>query len=499
MVGNRLYGPSRPNRPKLEFRRRLSVAGSRRCCATCASVGTPGTGGSGPGPSRRTLRSVVNPGEALKASTIRAAVQRRTIAVLCLAQLLSGFMNGVVLTVSPLLAVEITGSVGFAGMPMTAMAVVAALTAQPLAALAMKHGRRIALTGGLLLAALGSAGMMLAPLWRSFPVLLLGAGLVGAGMATHWQARFAATDLAIRATRARDLGLVVWAIAPGAIVGPNLVAPGSVLGASLGLPPLSGPFVFSLAGLVAAAVVLLVGLRPDPLFVAHQLEDSMAVVGPAADTPSTQSSFVVGLTAIRTSPRAVLGVAIVVSVQLLVVAIVSGTPVHLRILAESTPGHGGSAALVGIGLTMSLHLAGSYLLSPVIGWLADRAGRLPVALAAFGLLASAMVIAGFGEGSAPAVTVGLVLLGLGWSAGLIAGSALLAESVALEQRVPVQGVSDSLTGSAAAVGAAGAGAALYLFGFMTLNLIALVFTVLMALWCVHAIQERRKQRAGHKG
>ena len=334
LVGNRLYGPSRPNRPKLEFRRRLSVAGSRRCCATCASVGTPGTGGSGPGPSRRTLRSVVNPGEALKASTIRAAVQRRTIAVLCLAQLLSGFMNGVVLTVSPLLAVEITGSVGFAGMPMTAMAVVAALTAQPLAALAMKHGRRIALTGGLLLAALGSAGMMLAPLWRSFPVLLVGAGLVGAGMATHWQARFAATDLAIRATRARDLGLVVWAIAPGAIVGPNLVAPGSVLGASLGLPPLSGPFVFSLAGLVAAAVVLLVGLRPDPLFVAHQLEDSMAVVGPAADTPSTQSSFVVGLTAIRTSPRAVLGVAIVVSVQLLVVAIVSGTPVHLRILAE---------------------------------------------------------------------------------------------------------------------------------------------------------------------
>ncbi len=110
-----------------------------------------------------------------------------------------------------------------------------------------------------------------------------------------------------------------------------------------------------------------------------------------------------------------------------------------------------------------------------------------------------MVIAGFGEGSAPAVTVGLVLLGLGWSAGVIAGSALVAESVALEQRVPVQGVADSLTGVAAATGAAGAGAALYLFGFMTLNLIALGLTVLMALWCLHALQERRKQNAGNKG
>lgn len=435
---------------------------------------------------------MVNPGGELEASSLRAAVQRRTVAVLCLAQLFSGVMNGVVLTVSPLLAVELTGNIGLAGIPMTAWAVVAALAAQPLAALAMRRGRRIALIGGLLVAALGSAGMMIAPQWRSFPVLLVGAGLIGVGSAAQWQTRFAATDLATSSTRARDLGLVVWAIAPGAVVGPNLVAPGSALGASLGLPPLSGSFVFSIAGLLVGALVLFVGLRPDPLIVAHQLEDSMAVAGRAPDTGSRRSSFVTGLTAIRTSPRAVLGVATVVAVQLLVVAIVSGTPVHLRILAERTPGQGGSPALVGIGLTMSLHLAGSYLFSPVIGWLADRAGRLPVALGAFGLLASAMVIAGFGEGSAPAVTVGLILLGLGWSAGVIAGSALLAESVALAQRVPVQGVADSLTGVAAAAGAAGAGAALYLFGFMTLNLIALVFTVLMALWCVHALNERMK-------
>lgn len=260
----------------------------------------------------------------------------------------------------------------------------------------------------------------------------------------------------------------------------------------MGLPPLSGSFVFSIAGLLVGALVLFVGLRPDPLIVAHQLEDSMAVAGRAPDTGSRRSSFVTGLTAIRTSPRAVLGVATVVAVQLLVVAIVSGTPVHLRILAERTPGQGGSAALVGIGLTMSLHLAGSYLFSPVIGWLADRAGRLPVALGAFGLLASAMVIAGFGEGSPPAVTVGLVLLGLGWSAGVIAGSALLAESVDFKARVPVQGVADSLMGVAAAAGAAGAGAALVLFGFMALNLIALVIAALMALWCLRALHERNK-------
>lgn len=432
---------------------------------------------------------MVNPSAGQKGAPLRTAVQRRTVIVLCAAQLLSGIMNGVALTVSPLLAVDLTGSLALAGMPVTTLAVAAALTAQPLAALALKRGRRVALTGGLLVGALGSATMMIAPLWRSFPVLLAGAGLIGVASATQFQARFAATDLATGATRARDLAWVMWAITPGAVVGPNLVSPGSSLGTSIGLAPLTGAFLFAILGLLTGAVVLFVGLRPDPLLLAQHAQDSADVPG----EQTSRASFVAGLAAIRTSPRAVLGVATVIAVQLLVVTIVSGTPVHLRVLAERTPGHGGLAALAGIGLGMSLYLAGSYLFSPAVGWFADRSGPLPVALSAFGFLALAMVIAGFGGGSEPAVTVGLVLLGIGWSMGFIAGSALVSESVGIEQRIPVQGVTDSLTAVAAAVGAASAGLALVMLGFMTLNLIALVVASLMALWHLSALRELRKQ------
>ena len=54
------------------------------------------------------------------------------------------------------------------------------------------------------------------------------------------------------------------------------------------------------------------------------------------------------------------------------VALMSMAPVHLR-------EHG--ATLTVVGLTISLHVARMYALSPVFGWLADRLGRIPGILA----------------------------------------------------------------------------------------------------------------------
>lgn len=134
-----------------------------------------------------------------------------------------------------------------------------------------------------------------------------------------------------------------------------------------------------------------------------------------------------------------------------------------------------------VGLILSVHLGGMYALSPVMGWLADRAGRRPVMLGALGLMVIGLLTAGFGLGSEAAVAIGLLCVGLAWSAALISSSASLAENVAGDVRVPAQGVSDSLMGAAAAVGSAAAGPALAAFGFTTLNLAALV-VVGAALW-----------------
>ncbi len=241
---------------------------------------------------------------------------------------------------------------------------------------------------------------------------------------------------------------------------------------------------------MGGALVLFVGLRPDPLFVARLLDDAAAASPPRPGAVVVKRpSFAAGLAAIRTSPRAGVAVATVVMAHLVMVAVMSVPPVHLQgVAGTGGAGQGHGATLTIIGITLSLHFAGMYAFSPAIGWLADRAGRVPVLAGAIGTLATAMVIAAVWEGNVAAVSVGLLLLGLGWSGALIAGSALLAESVAGDRRVTAQGIIDTLMGLAAAVGAAGSGLALETFGFPALNLAALALVAGVAVWAVRGLR-----------
>jgi MFS family permease len=169
-------------------------------------------------------------------------------------------------------------------------------------------------------------------------------------------------------------------------------------------------------------------------------------------------------------------VAAVIGAHAVMVGVMSMTPLHLQELVEG-PGasHAGHTAsgdvLVIIGFTISLHIAGMFALSPVMGWLTDKAGRAQTIMIGFTLLMAAVAVAGFGQASTVAVAVGLVLLGLGWSAATVSGSTLLAESVGQESRVVVQGVSDMLMGTAGAVGGAVSGLVLSWIGYLGLNLL----------------------------
>lgn len=172
-----------------------------------------------------------------------------------------------------------------------------------------------------------------------------------------------------------------------------------MVGAALGLPPIAGPFVFSAAGLFLAALLLFVGLRPDPLLLARRLASDAEGTG-AVPTRGTIRS---GLSAIRSSPRAVLAVAAVVAAHGVMVAVMSMTPLHLQqLIGGAHPGHhstvtGSADALVVIGVTISLHIAGMFALSPVWGWLTDKAGRLPTIAMGHGLLLAAVMVAGMGQ------------------------------------------------------------------------------------------------------
>ena len=198
-------------------------------------------------------------------------VQRRTVWVLSTAQLLSGMGSGASLSVGSLLAVQLSGSNAWAGSVTTTMTLGAAAAALPLAGLAGRRGRRVSLVTGLLAAMAGALLVIVSTVTGSFPVLLLAAALLGLGTAANLQARFAAVDLAAPEHRGRSLAIVVWAVTIGAVAGPNLIRPGALVGEALGLPALAGPFVFSTAGLALAALLLLIGLRPDPLLLAARL------------------------------------------------------------------------------------------------------------------------------------------------------------------------------------------------------------------------------------
>ncbi|MGG5171093.1 MFS transporter [Pseudarthrobacter sp. J1738] len=401
-------------------------------------------------------------------------LQRRIIAVLIGGQILGGIGMGATLSLGSLLAAQLSGSNAWSGMAATMSTLGAAISAVPLARLAQAHGRRISLSTGAIIAGAGAVTAISAAALNLFPLLLLGLMLLGVGSAVNLQARFAATDLAVAGSRGRDLSLVVWSTTVGAVLGPNLFGPGEVVGAAIGLPPMTGAFAFSVTAQIAAAVVYASFLRPDPLLtaIASRAQDP-SIPGPQG-----------GLAVLRKNPQARYAVATVALSHATMVALMSMTPVHLR-------EHGASLTIV--GLTISLHIAGMYALSPVFGWMADKVGKLPTIVVGQVMLVASLVLAGVAADSREAVTISLILLGLGWSASVVAGSALVAESADPQDRPALQGVSDLSMNAAGAVGGALAGVVLAAAGYSGLGFASLLLVAIVLIWTTrqprHTLQE----------
>jgi len=390
-------------------------------------------------------------------------LQHKVVRVLILGQILGGIGMGATLSLGALLAAQLSGSNAWSGMAATMSTLGAALVAVPLARLAQARGRRRSLATGAGIAGVGAVLAVVSVALDTFPLLLLALMLLGAGSATNLQARFAATDLAGPTSRARDLSIVVWSTTIGAVLGPNLFGPGEVVGAQLGLPPLTGAFAFSLAAQVGAALVYTIGLRPDPLLTALSVRE--------ARPSSTRQHG--GLALVRGNALARYAVAVVALSHATMVALMSMAPVHLT-------EHGASLTIV--GLTISLHVAGMYALSPVFGALADRVGRMPVILAGQALLLASLVLFWLAGENAAAMTAGLILLGLGWSASVVAGSALIAEAVSVHDRSALQGFSDLSMNAAGALGGALAGPVLILVGYSGLGLAAMALVAVIVIW-----------------
>lgn len=373
-------------------------------------------------------------------------VQARTVRALVVGQVLAGLGQGATGSLGAVLATDVSGSEAWAGAVATASTLGAAAIAIPLARLAETRGRRVSLTTGALIAAAGSTTTLFAVGLTSFPLLLVGFAMLGVGSAVGLQARFAATDNASLKTRGRDLSIVVWSTTIGAVVGPNLFGPGIYVAEWFSLPDKTGSFVIAVVAQLLAAATYAFALRPDPLLLAkaRPVEPTEELVA-GAITGRGPLFFAIGALALAHATM---------------VAVMAMTPVHLV--------HEG-ASLTIVGFTISLHIAGMFALSPLFGIASDRVGRIPTILFGQVVFLASLVLTALGQHDTVAITVGLVLLGVGWSASTVAASALVADLATGETRLRVQGQADLSMNIAGASGAALAGPVLALLGYAGLS------------------------------
>lgn len=380
-----------------------------------------------------------------------ARVQRRTLAVVVLGQVLGGAGLAAGVTVGALLAQQMLGTEGLAGLPTALFTLGSALAAYLIGRISQRAGRRVGLGLGFLTGGVGAAGVVVAAAVDSVPLLLVSLFVYGAGTATNLQARYAGTDLAAPDARGRAISIALVSTTVGAVAGPNLVEPLGGLAVGLGLPALSGPFLLAAVAYAGAGGVLATLLRPDPLLLARELAAQAVDVAADAATAAT-----------RPARAAYVGATIMVLTQVSMVAIMTMTPVHMRHHHHD---------LGDVGLVIGLHIAAMYLPSPLTGWLVDRLGRTAVALAAGGVLLAAGVTAALAPGdSLPLVVLALVLLGLGWNLGLISGTALVVDATGPGNRSRVQGSIDVLVALAGATGGVLSGVVVDASSYATLAL-----------------------------
>ena len=395
-----------------------------------------------------------------------AAVQRRTLRLLFVTQIISGIGVAVGASVGALLAADLAG-VGMSGLAQSAAVVGTALFAIPATAIVRSYGRRPSLAAGYLVAAVGAILVVTAATRGSIPLLFLGFFLFGGATTANLQARYAAVDLAPAALRGRHLSIIVWATTIGAVMGPSLAPLAGKMVGRYGVPTLAGPYFFSAVLFCLAILLLTVFLRPDPAVVARTALGHPSSTVSNAPRPGMRHA----LRFVMSHPAARLGVSAMAVGNVVMIGVMAMTPVHIK-----GAGHDAARTLGIVGLVLSFHIAGMYAFSPVFGWLTDRLARRPVIFLGIALLLAACALAGYAGHDTTRLAAGLMALGLGWSATMVAGSTLLSESVSLELRASAQGLSDLVMGLAGAMAGAISGVIVAAWGYPTLTLLAALAT-----------------------
>ena len=406
---------------------------------------------------------------------------RKTLWIVVFSQMLGGAGLAAGVTVGALLAQDMFGDESFAGIPTALFTLGSAGGAYLVGKLSQKYGRRPGLATGFFVGSMGAVGVIVSAVADNLVMLLISLLIYGVGTATNLLARYAGTDLASSEQRGKAISIVMVSTTIGAFAGPNLVGVMGRFAESISIPALAGPFILAAAVYLTAAVVLFLFLRPDPLLVAQAVsdkkeQDDKAANKPAASTPAIHSRGVF------------LGASVMVITQIVMVAIMTMTPVHM--------GHYGHD-LSAVGMVISVHITAMYLPSLITGVLVDKIGRTAMVIAAGITLLSAGIVAAIAPGgSLPVLILALALLGLGWNIGLISGTALIVDSTLPEARAKTQGTIDVLVSLSGAAGGMLSGMVVAGYSYAALSLSGGFLALLLIPIVVWSLGNNNKKAIG---
>lgn len=366
------------------------------------------------------------------------SLYKRTLFVVSISQIFGGAGLAAGVTVGALIAQQMLGTDAFAGLPSALFTLGSAGSALIVGRLSQRYGRRTGLSAGFMIGGLGAIGVIMAAIINSIFLLFISLLIYGAGTATNLQARYAGTDLANHKQRATAVSITMVFTTFGAVAGPSLVNVMGDFALSIGVPSLAGPFILAAAAYMLAGGVLFIMLRPDPLVIARTIEVANEEPGDKGHLAATEHT--------ENKKGIIVGATVMVLTQIVMVAIMTMTPVHMR--------HHGHD-LGAVGLVIGFHIGAMYLPSLVTGVLVDRLGRTAMAISSGTTLLLAGVIAAFAPGdSMVLLVIALSLLGLGWNFGLISGTALIVDSTDTATRAKTQGTVDVLIALSGAAGGA---------------------------------------------
>ena len=377
----------------------------------------------------------------------------RNVGLLAIGQALNGSALTMAIIAAPLAGVMLAEDKALATLPSAMQWLFTMITAYPASLIMRRIGRRWGFFIGDGFLIMGGMLCMLALFRGEFPLLWMGASLMGVSNGFAIFYRFAAADAVEPAWRGRAISYVLAGGVAAAFIGPEL----GVLTKDMLAPATFAGCYAALIGIALLKMAVLSNLR---------------IPRPSAAERTARGRPLIEIVA---QPRYLIALACSMVGWGVMVLMMSSTPLAMQFC---------NLGFDDTAFVIQWHVVGMYAPSFFTGHLIRRFGLANILFLGAVLQASAVAsnLAGIEVWNFWAANF---LQGIGWNFLFVGGSTLLTTTYRTEERARAQGLHDLLTMGVAAVAAFSSGALHHLVGWQTVNLAVIpmiVCVVAATLW-----------------